>query len=109
MRGRLWGCRDLRWREVASCLALVRVRQFWPTCSANTERNVSTLTCEALSMDLTGLNWVIERINWLIGRFADREDRRIEQKQQAIDALLKALTETRIYFGTKRIQTTGIR
>lgn len=55
-------------------------------------------------MDPIGAAWVLDRINWLIGRFAEREDRNIERKQGAIDALLDALTETRIYFGTQRIE-----
>lgn len=55
-------------------------------------------------MDLIGINWIIERINWLIKRFAEREDANIKQRNDAINALLDALSETRIMFGTCRVK-----
>ena len=53
-------------------------------------------------MDPVGITWILERINWLIGRFSGREDERKKERKEAIAALLIALTETRIHFGTQR-------
>lgn len=53
-------------------------------------------------MDVPGIQWVIERINWLIDRFAEREDKRTQQLTEGIDALVEALMETRLYYGTYR-------
>ena len=53
-------------------------------------------------MDPTGIHWILERINWLIGRFSDREERNTKERRDAIHALLTALSETRIHFGTQR-------
>jgi hypothetical protein len=54
-------------------------------------------------MDIGAVTWVFERVDWLIERLAAREDKRLVQRQQAVDALLRALNETRIYFGTQRL------
>ena len=49
------------------------------------------------------ISYITDRINWLIGRFSQREDDRIRERKEVIDALLDALQETRIHFGNQRL------
>ena len=53
-------------------------------------------------MDPVAITWVIDRINWLIARLSGREETRTKERSEAIAALIKALNETRIHFGTQR-------
>jgi hypothetical protein len=60
-------------------------------------------------MDPTAVTWVIEPIQWLITRFSAAKDRSTAEKKAAIEALVAALRETRIYFGTQRNARARIR
>lgn len=55
-------------------------------------------------MDVMGLNWILDGVKDFIARSHARKEQMNRERREAIAILIRALNETRIYFGNLRTE-----